>query len=227
VTPITDRARLRTALLTRTFGGWPERGPLVKEVETVKAAGGREVRLVRFNSEDHIRLRLYYILPSGNPSQLRLRVLTADEVPEASAILADLSREADRYPDACAAVLLTRELGESAPAKAIQVRRRYMLLGQTLDGMRVWDIERGMELLRAMPDLSHVPVTLSAKGRDAANIVMSAFVSEQPLAALELSDVPGSEADEPDYLNYRRFTTLSDIIEMLGSEIKVRHEPGN
>ncbi|MFN9225087.1 MAG: hypothetical protein ACK6D6_23480, partial [Planctomyces sp.] len=33
-------------------------------------------------------------------------------------------------------------------SKQIQIQRRFQLLGMTLDGMRVWDIRRGLQVLR-------------------------------------------------------------------------------
>jgi hypothetical protein len=49
--------------------------------------------------------------------------------------------------------------------KQAQIRRRFMLLGQTLDGMRVWDIRRACQALREVPRARQAGLTLEAEGR--------------------------------------------------------------
>jgi hypothetical protein len=51
--------------------------------------------------------------------------------------------------------------GTRDPKKLIQIRRRFMLLGQTLDGMRVWDIRAAVQAVRSLKDLSSAQVCLA------------------------------------------------------------------
>ena len=41
--------------------------------------------------------------------------------------------------------------------KQTQIRRRFMLLGQTLDGMRVWDIRRTIQALGQIDETRGIP----------------------------------------------------------------------
>ena len=50
--------------------------------------------------------------------------------------------------------------------KANQIRRRYMLLGQTLDSMRVWDIRCAAQAVKALPEFKKPLLCLSAKPAD-------------------------------------------------------------
>jgi hypothetical protein len=94
-------------------------------------------------------------------------------------------------------------------AKARQIRRRFMLLGQTLDGMRVWDVRRAV---RATREIFHgVPVTLQAEG-DAAVNALYASLFEPGLERLVLRALPPSHRAGPDYLNVLRVWDLPDAL---------------
>src|SRR6185436_17699381 len=43
-----------------------------------------------------------------------------------------------------------------------QIRRRFMLLGQTLDGMRVWDIRRAVQVVHFVREADTAKVELTA-----------------------------------------------------------------
>src|SRR5206468_3700180 len=79
----------------------------------------------------------------------------------------------------------------SDPTKRTHIRRRFMLLGQTLDGMRVWDVRRAVQALKTIDGLGNVPVSLNA-GRDMAVIALYAALFEPGIDSLELNTVPKS-----------------------------------
>ena len=85
-------------------------------------------------------------------------------------------------------------------ATRTQIRRRFMLLGQTLEGMRVWDIRRAVQAVRAVKDFNNTPLWLEAVGTEGVN-VLYASLFESNVAGLELSSLPESPDDAPDYLN--------------------------
>jgi len=47
--------------------------------------------------------------------------------------------------------------------KQVQIRRRFMLLGQTVDGMRVWDIRRALQAVGSMPEWGNAPLEMRAE----------------------------------------------------------------
>src|SRR5262249_12913195 len=57
-----------------------------------------------------------------------------------------------------------------------QVRRRFALVGQTLDGQRVWDVRRALAVLRGVPDVKGTSLALQGKSDMAGIAVYSALV---------------------------------------------------
>ena len=89
----------------------------------------------------------------------------------------------------------------SGDAKAqTHIRRRFMLLGQTLDGMRVWDIHRAVRVIQTLsfPESRHL--TLHSRGEMGVNALYAALF-EPGVASLNLVELPDSHRNGPDYLN--------------------------
>jgi hypothetical protein len=84
-----------------------------------------------------------------------------------------------------------------------QYRRRFNLIGETLDGQRVWDVRRGVACLRSIADLKDVPLWLQGKD-EMAGIVLYAGIFEPDVARLDLWHPPASHQDGPYFLNVRR-----------------------
>jgi hypothetical protein len=84
------------------------------------------------------------------------------------------------------------------------IKRKFALIGQTLDGQRVWDVRRALAVLREIPDLKSVPITLRGRG-DMAGIALYAALFEDDVSALVLEDLPASHAEGPIFLNVRRY----------------------
>lgn len=116
-------------------------------------------------------------------------------------------RRALQLKNAVLACVAPRGIGPTAwsgdAKKQVQIRRRFMLLGQTLDGMRVWDIRRAVQALRSFHSLQGVPLELDAGG-DLAVDALYASLFENGIAAMELRQVPASHRAGPDYLNVLR-----------------------
>jgi X-Pro dipeptidyl-peptidase (S15 family) len=80
------------------------------------------------------------------------------------------------------------------------IRRRFGQVGQTLDGQRVWDVRRGLAVLRTVPDLKGTPLWLQGTG-DMAGIVLYASLFEPDVARLDLWHPPASHRQGPILLN--------------------------
>ena len=105
--------------------------------------------------------------------------------------------------------------------KQIQIRRRFMLLGQTLDGMRVWDIRRALQAVQSFRNLQGVPLSVQATG-DLAVDALYASLFETGIAALDLGKVPASHRDGPDYLNVLRILDIPQAMAMAAERSQVR-----
>ena len=96
-----------------------------------------------------------------------------------------------------------------------------MLLGQTLDGMRVWDVRRAIQALRRVDWLDDVPVALTAQHR-MAGIALYASLFEPDIAGLDLRGLPDSHHDGPIFLNVLRYMDLPQAVAMAAERSRVR-----
>jgi hypothetical protein len=119
----------------------------------------------------------------------------------------------DLPPVQAQAVTAPRGAGRGAwvgnEAKQIQIRRRFQLLGMTVDGMRVWDIRRAIQVVRQeCPQLQE----LRLRARSGAeSIVLLASLFEPPVEIVIAPMINGGVDQQPSILNLTR----SMPIEML------------
>jgi hypothetical protein len=105
--------------------------------------------------------------------------------------------------------------GESRLTK---IRRRFMLLGQTLDGMRVWDIRRAVQVLSAVPGTETLKIKLHAEGPMGVNALYAALF-EPAVRQLDLVDLPQSQRQGPDYLNVLKVTDIPQVTEAVAATL--------
>ena len=245
-----ERERVLAALGEKTFRGWPAEGGSL-DVKPVFSAEHEGIRLSAydFTSQPEIGLRLYVAQRAGlNPKDLDLVVLNALDEPGWNKFLAtyrpafadELKDEA--LPEANAdefastqkmfgafkwgmAYLAPRGIGRTAwdqtPKKQAQIRRRFMLLGQTLPGMQVWDVRRSVQALRGLEGFSLVPVWL--QGEDSmAPVVLYASLFEPNIARLDLWRLPVTHREGSDFLNVLRVLDVPEAVALAGERSKVR-----
>ena len=99
----------------------------------------------------------------------------------------------------------------NVPKHLVQTRRRFMLLGQTLDSMRVWDVRRALQAVRVMPETTGVPLVLRGSREMAANALYASLFGPE-VAAIDLRDLPASHQSGPDYLNVLRFLDIPQAV---------------
>lgn len=102
-----------------------------------------------------------------------------------------------------------------------QIRRRFMLLGQTADGMRVYDVRRAVQALREVPGMAECPLWLQAEG-DAAVWALYASLFEPDVAVLDLHSVPRSHQAGPDLLNVLRVLDMPQAVALAADRARVR-----
>jgi len=226
-----DLDTLRRRLQERVFMGWPTDPGALALRETGQAeSGDLRLRVFEFQSQPHTLLSLFLLERSGEKSQtVQLQVLdstgwnrwlTALHRPFASALQRfsppDPVSESLLLPRPEAGTSLAwfvpRGLGPGAWAgdarKQTQIRRRFQLLGQTLDGMRVWDIHRA---LLATSQAAKAPLSrVNAAGSMAVHTLYAA-VFAQPSLPFDLSTLPDIHRAEPDFLNVLQVATPSQV----------------
>ena len=93
-----------------------------------------------------------------------------------------------------------------------------MLLGETLDSMRVWDIRTAIHYLASQ---GH-KIEGEASGEMGVNLLYAALF-EPAVEKLHLSDLPKSHMDRADYLNVLRVTDIPEVLRLVsvGRELLV------
>ena len=238
------------ALREKSFRGWPsdaESGSL--DVKRTFRVERHSVCFTAFDftSQPHISLRLYLLHRAGldRPDSVLLNTLDEQEWTEWLAAMRvgfaeELADQALPDPNQekfnqlqkqvsnsqqIVAYFAPRGIGPTAWAaderKQTQIRRRFMLLGQTLDAMRVWDVRRAIQTLRKIDFATGVPVTLHGRGQ-IAGIALYASLFEPDIARLELWHPPRSHRDGPIFLNVLRYLDVPQAIAMAAQHSQVR-----
>jgi hypothetical protein len=208
-------------LREKVFAGWPsDPDPVALQASSSEERDGVRVIAYDFESQPHVPLRLF-VARSGDekkPERITLRVL--DERGWEA-----MQRGLSLPPDEALAWIAPRGFGPAAwtgdEKVQTQIRRRFMLLGQTLDGMRVWDARRAIQALRSIDGLADAPLTVRGE-RETAGIALYAALFEPGVAALELHDLPASHRDGPDFLNVLRGLDLPQAVAMAAERCRVR-----
>ncbi len=224
---------LRHVLRDRVFMGWPvDPGALAVEQVGKASHDGLRLRLLRFQSQRHVPLWLLVVEREGDViADVGLEVMDSAGwqrwLRSAPVGFGEALKEFEREAGARESVpwvgpepgtawvgLVPRGLGPATwpgdARKQVQIRRRFQLLGQTLDGMRVWDVRRGMAAVREV--FPHATgMTLRAEGLMAAH-ALHAAVFEAPGLRLELQRLPESYRDGPDYLNVAKITDPAEVL---------------
>ncbi|MBL9200927.1 MAG: hypothetical protein JNL39_10500, partial [Opitutaceae bacterium] len=213
-----QKATWMRALREKVFRGWPAEG----EALEIRALGGdfahaRRVDTYGFTSHQGVRLSLTihksYDLTLPKPKKLLL--LVSDSLPFDD--LDGTTIEKIYTGELAVAYFLPRGIGLTrsalSAADQIEVRRRYMLLGQTVDSMRVWDIRRAVAALRSEELFGDTPIMLVGYRDQAINALYASLFIEN-IENLRLFDAPASHASSPDYLNVLRFLDIPQAAAM-------------
>jgi hypothetical protein len=221
-------------LREKSFNGWPcdtEAGPLNITLAFRQKRNGIVISAYDFISQPHVPLRLYLLRKAGltKPKKLVLSVpdqqqwvAFTDEfeepnLPEPNDIAFERLSRKVLTGDEVLAYLPPRGVGPTAwrgdEFKRTQIRRRFMLLGQTLDGMRVWDVRRAIQTLRNIESVGGSALWLSGRDR-MAGVALYAALFEPDVAGLYLRNLPKSHRDGPFLLNVLRYMDIPQALEM-------------
>ncbi len=241
-----QRQAWHTAFLDQVFRGWPTTADsldarllLDRVQETVRR------RAYVFTSQRGVQLPLLLVQPASleHPAEVEIRVLDAKQWQPLADAWPDLLPLLDRQggfasqassdavnipwpeslpPGRVVAYLLPRGIGPTAwsqeTKKQVQIRRRFYLLGQTLDGMRCWDVRRGLQLVRALDELRDAPIRLTARGQ-MAGVALYATLFEPPIQQLDLQALPATHRDGPYLLNVQRILDLPQTVAMVAQRL--------
>ncbi len=233
-----QQAEYRQALREKVFGGWPADNEALKlELKELAERSGIRVGAYDLESQPSVNLRLWVLQAPKvrRPDRVVLTVLDAESWTNSPLKWLWLGGE---EPEACARLRQEMQAGKLALAffvprevepakwqadskKAAQIRRRYMLLGQTLDGMRVWDIRRAAQAVKGLPEFKQTPLHVRAKKQMGVNAAYAALF-ELWIQKLHLEALPASHLEGPDYLNVLRVGDITQVLELLGDRAGVK-----
>jgi dienelactone hydrolase len=226
-----EREKLEQALKEKVFRGWPTKVPdLAAKPAGDKTHDGVRLRAWDFVSEEGVPLRLW-LMTAGDerPKLVVLNALgeadwkewCADLGPEFAEVLqlptppkrdeakfkqnrSVMEKQKWAFAAVCPRGIGPTKWAEPGTPDDTQYRRRFALVGQTLDGMRVWDVRRAVQALKANADLKGVPLWLQGK-QDMAGVALYAALYEPDVARLDLWHLPPTHRDGPFLLNVRKY----------------------
>ncbi len=246
---VPTRDTLIRSLREKVFAGWPQdESPSVARKVFDVSSEGLQFSAYDFETQPHVTLRLYVMRPDRRePKAVHLEILDEAAWKEwltgaASGFPNELKAETGLLkiqsdPAAFAKLrtevlnnksayvfLAPRGIGlttwDPAEKKQTHIRRRFMLLGQTLDAMRVWDIRKAMNLVPAL-ELSRGEMSVNARQSMAVNVLYAALFEENA-HGLVLHDLPQSHRTGPDYLNVLRVTDIPQVLNVVKSKTGVK-----
>jgi hypothetical protein len=218
--------------------------PLNVEKISSATSEGVDLSVYDFTSQGPWRLRLYAFRSTDAPAptsallqvadeELRRGFLKAleglfpDELADEQDLMADeesVSRFLATFPESqrkvkqITFIFAPRGIGMTAwggdDRKKVHIERRFQLLGQTLDGMRVWDIVRAAAAIRQIESVASLPLTLKAD-RDMAGLGLYASLFAPQASRVVLTNLQGTHRDGPVLLNVQRYLDIPQTIALL------------
>jgi dienelactone hydrolase len=210
-----QKEKWMAALREQSFRGWPT----VKTERSAKqladgVVGTVHTRRMSYQSEDEVTCSITLLHAAGT----RLQELTEVDLRIIEGPLpGDL--EEPRKPGHALVYLQPRGFGaprwraREDERKFVQIRRRFALIGQTLDGMRVHDIRTGIEVLQGIVNAEAV-IAVEAQGSAAGNTLYASLFLEKPVESLSLRELATSHREGPIYLNVLKFMDLPQAVAM-------------
>jgi dienelactone hydrolase len=236
-----DWERLRTGAMTllreKSFRGWP-REPGVPAAIELAAVSADGVRLTVYDLETQpsvdVRLIALAADQAGPVARATLQVADAEQWQNLLSALRvhfgeALPGETGTGQDVAAwnklkakltegqalLFLAPRGIGPSAwsgdERKQTQIQRRFYLLGQSLDGMRVFDIVQAVRALRSIERFREPPLTLTARRAMAGNALYASLFVDG-VNRLRLIDLPGTHRDGPILLNVSQIWEMPQAV---------------
>jgi dienelactone hydrolase len=229
-------------LRDQVFHGWPkDAGSVVVTKDNSSERDGIRMTAYDFESQSPVRLRLYVAHRAGlRPEDLELVALNVldaqgwqefcDTYESRFAKLIDTFPTTHHDEKAFAsekgmfesfkwgmAYLCPRGIGPTewtgSDKAQTQRLRRFYLLGQTVDGMRVWDVRRGVQACKLIPGLEKTPLWIQSS-RDMAVNCLYASLFEDGITRLDLHEMPVSHQQGPAYLNVLKYLDIPQAAAM-------------
>ncbi len=234
--------RYQEILRSQIFEFWPwEEEPMMEEVESSER-DNTEVTLYQLKTDEHTKLPIFHIENSGQSADQESQVIVLDHTnwsawaeyldaffPEHS-LWKDLGLdhsqqdEVQELIDANGSIYLISARG-MGPAqfqgngnKLIHIKRRFYLLGQSLDAMQTWDLKQALEAITTVRE--DETVRASAHGIEAGKLLYATLFTTNQLQ-LFLRDLPFSHDQGPYYLGIMRHMDMPASVLMTAGKDEI------
>jgi len=226
--------RWSAVLREKVFNNWPaaDPRPAVKVVSDITRNGVR-ARLVEFQPDDAYHLQLALLTHARRtPARLAVRVLDDEQWRQWAAVggryfpalfatekndgVAGAEWLKPLQQGTAIALVLPRGVGPTAwsKEKETHIRRRFLLLGQSLEAMQVWDARAALSALRALPAMGRLPVSMQGAGTMSVVALFTA-IFDDGVKRLELERPPTTLAHGPSFPNVLRFFDLPQLLALV------------
>ena len=108
--------------------------------------------------------------------------------------------------------------------KQRQIRRRFQLIGTTADTQRVWDIRRGIQVIRQVCTSLKEPPAIRGE-QSLEELVLLATLFEPTAGTQVLSDVTADPKKWPDILNLTRTITPQELVALVAFRNELADTP--
>ncbi len=214
----------REQLSTNPFAHWPvtPNKPLLVQLEISDSSSVKKTEY-RFDSQTHVPLTISVLESTlrnpAAPVTVTLHIVEEEPTEEnREAFLPD-------SPQEISIIFTPRGLGSHQwsgdEKKQTHIRRRFALIGQSLDSMRVWDILSAIRVIRENPQYQDAELTIDAAGNQAINALYANLMLDHPVDHLKLQDIPTSHMQGPTYLNVLKILDIPQALTLVAQNTPI------
>jgi cephalosporin-C deacetylase-like acetyl esterase len=235
------KPELLASLKQKVFAGWPQQTPsLNARVAADVTHDGVRLRAIDYVSEENIELRLFVMTAAKNekPDEVIFSVLDEtgwgkwceglgpefmealqlNRKPKWDQALFAQNRSVMETQKIAFAAIAPRGIGvtrwaEEGGFEETMIRRRFALLGQTLDGQRVWDAHRAIEALLERPEWRTNKLTIHGE-RAAGEIALFAGLFEPAVTNFDLWSIPATFREGAAFLNVLKILDVPQAVSL-------------
>ena len=209
-----QRSDLLRSLRKEAFGAFPlATAPLA--IESFPEASPWRPAKVSIESEPGVNIEAL-LYGTDNVSAKRPAMVYVASNGEDAAALSTLFRPPRGAPPFFRLAVYPRGVGEVGWNKSFwkSALRNAMHTGQTVDSLRLWDVLRAVEYLRAHPEVDPDRITVAGSGESGIIALYSALLDET-IEQVLLLDPPESHVEGPTFLNVLRHLDIPTAAAML------------
>ncbi|WP_222434777.1 alpha/beta hydrolase family protein [Blastopirellula retiformator] len=223
-------AELKETLLAKSFAGWPNRKskPQLTQVVADKI-GDATITTFDLQTQPGVVLPVILIDNGGQNATLQL----ADQTDWTALETLTTAAADGKSPNSDAAQTLLKSPGKTYflvqrgvgstqwdqdKKKETHIRRRFLQLGQTVHGMRVWDTRRAIQAIESQSP--GTPLTIAADGVDA-GVAIYATIFEPSVAKVTATHLPADHRNGPILLNVRRFMNMPEAVALAAQNAQI------